>query len=71
MWIFNPPGWIINYNEHGFDIDTLKQTLTNLYHMNNHAYTLSSKAAHTYAVDFYNSHDFKKEYTDLFNSFDN
>jgi glycosyltransferase involved in cell wall biosynthesis len=67
----NPPGWIINYDDHNFDIDTLKQTLTNLYHMGNDTYALSSKAAHAYAVDFYNSHDFKKEYTDLFNSFDN
>ncbi len=67
----NPPGWIINYDTDGFDTDTLKQTLTNLYHMDNDAYALSSKAAHTYAVDFYTSHDFKKEYTDLFNSFGN
>jgi glycosyltransferase involved in cell wall biosynthesis len=68
---FNPPGWIINYDDHNFDIDILKQTLTNLYHMDNDAYALSSKAAHAYAIDFYNRHDFKKEYTDLFNSFDN
>ena len=67
----NPPGWIINYDNDGFDADALKQTLTNLYHMDNDAYTLSSNAAHTYALDFYNSHDFKKEYSDLFNSFDN
>jgi glycosyltransferase involved in cell wall biosynthesis len=67
----NPPGWIINYDNNGFDINTLKQTITHLYYMHNDAYTLSSKAAHAYAVDFYNSHDFKKEYTDLFNSFDN
>ena len=67
----NPPGWIINNNDQGIDIDALKQTLTNLYHMDNDAYTLSSNAAHTYAVDFYTSHDFKKEYTELFNSFDN
>jgi glycosyltransferase involved in cell wall biosynthesis len=67
----NPPGWIINNNDQGIDTDALKQTLTNLYHMDNDAYALSSKAAHKYAVDFYNSHDFKKEYTDLFNSFDN
>jgi glycosyltransferase involved in cell wall biosynthesis len=66
----NPPGWIINNDNQGIDIDALKQTLTNLYHMDNDAYTLSSKAAHAYAVDFYNSHDFKKEYTDLFNSFE-
>jgi glycosyltransferase involved in cell wall biosynthesis len=65
----NPPGWIINYGNEGIDKDSLKQTLTNLYHINNGAYTLSSKAAHKYSVDFYNSHDFKKEYTDLFNSF--
>jgi glycosyltransferase involved in cell wall biosynthesis len=67
----NPPGWVINNNDQGIDTNALKQTLTNLYHMNNDAYTLSSKAAHAYAVDFYTSHDFKKEYTDLFNSFDN
>jgi glycosyltransferase involved in cell wall biosynthesis len=67
----NPPGWIVNYNNNEFDLDTLKQALTNLYNMDNDAYALSSKAAHTYAVDFYNSHDFKKEYTELFISFDN
>jgi glycosyltransferase involved in cell wall biosynthesis len=73
-WVFegssNPPGWIINYDNKGIKMDTLKQTLTNLYQMDNDAYALSSKAAHAYAVDFYTSHDFKKEYTDLFNSFD-
>jgi glycosyltransferase involved in cell wall biosynthesis len=73
-WVFegssNPPGWIINNDNQGFDIDALKQTLTNLYYMDNDAYTLLSKAAHEYAIDFYNSHDFKKEYTDLFNSFE-
>jgi glycosyltransferase involved in cell wall biosynthesis len=72
-WVFegssNPPGWIINNDNQGIDIDDLKQTLTNLYHMNNYDYALSSKAAHEYAVDFYTSHDFKKEYTDLFTSF--
>ncbi len=67
----NPPGWIINNDNQGIDTDSLKQTLTNLYHMDNDAYALSSKASHAYAVDFYSSHDFKKEYTDLFNSFDN
>jgi glycosyltransferase involved in cell wall biosynthesis len=67
----NPPGWIINNDNLGIDTNALKQTLTNLYHMDNDAYALSSKAALTYAVDFYNSHDFKKEYTELFNSFDN
>ena len=67
----NPPGWIINNNDQGIDTHALKKTLTNLYHIDNDAYTLSSKAAHAYAVDFYTSHDFKKEYTDLFNSFDN
>ncbi len=66
----NPPGWIINYDNLGIDLDSLKQTLTNFYHMDNDAYALSSKAAHKYAVDFYTSHDFKKEYTDLFNSLD-
>jgi glycosyltransferase involved in cell wall biosynthesis len=63
----NPLGWIINYDNEGIDMDTLKQTITNLYHMDNAAYALSSKAAHTYALNFYNSHDFKKEYTELFN----
>jgi glycosyltransferase involved in cell wall biosynthesis len=66
----NPPGWIINNDNQYIDTDSLKLILTNLYHMDNDAYTLSSKAAHAYAVDFYTSHDFKKEYTDLFNSFD-
>jgi glycosyltransferase involved in cell wall biosynthesis len=73
-WVFegssNPPGWIINYDNQGIDSDSLKQTIINLYHMDNDAYALSSKAAHAYAVDFYTSHDFKKEYTDLFNSFE-
>jgi glycosyltransferase involved in cell wall biosynthesis len=63
----NPPGWIINYDDNEFYLDTLKQTIINLYHMDNAAYALSSKAAHAYALDFYNSHDFKKEYTELFN----
>jgi glycosyltransferase involved in cell wall biosynthesis len=63
----NSPGWIINYGNHGIDTDALKHSLTNLYHMDNDAYALSSKAAHAYAVDFYTSHDFKKEYTELFN----
>ena len=66
----NPPGWVINNDNQGIDTNALKQTLTNLYHMDNDAYALSSKAAHTYAVDFYTSHDFKKEYTDLLNSFE-
>lgn len=66
----NPPGWIISYDNEGVNTDALKQTLTNLYHMDNDDYALSSLAAHKYAVDFYNSHDFKKEYTDLFNSFE-
>jgi glycosyltransferase involved in cell wall biosynthesis len=67
----NPPAWIINNDNQGIDTDSLKLILTNLYHMDYDAYSLSSKAAHKYAVDFYNSHDFKKEYTDLFNSFYN
>ena len=70
-WSFDesshPPGWVINYDNHGIDIDSLKQTITNLYLMDSDAYALLIKAAHTYAVDFYNSHDFKKEYTELFN----
>jgi glycosyltransferase involved in cell wall biosynthesis len=66
----NPPGWIVNYDNYGFDIDALKQVITNLYHLDSDAYTLSSIAAHTYSVDFYNSQDFKKKYINLFNSFD-
>ena len=72
-WVFEqsstPGGWLINYNNQDIDIKAFKHTLTNLYHMDNDAYALFSKAAHSYAVDFYNSHDFKKEYTNLFNSF--
>jgi glycosyltransferase involved in cell wall biosynthesis len=72
-WVFegssNPPGWIVNYDNNGLDIDGLKRAITNLYHMNNDAYALSSRAAHTYSVDFYNSQDFKKNYINLFNSF--
>jgi glycosyltransferase involved in cell wall biosynthesis len=63
----NPPGWIIKNDDQGIYIDALKQTIINLYHMDNDVYVLSSKAAHAYALDFYNSHDFKKEYTELFN----
>ena len=74
-WVFEesstPGGWLINYNNQDIDIKAFKHTLTNLYHMDNDAYALSSKAAHAYAVNFYTSHDFKKEYTDLFNSFSN
>lgn len=63
----NPPGWIIKNDDQGIDTDALKQTIINLFHMDNDVYALSSKAAHAYALDFYNSHDFKKEYTELFN----
>ena len=68
----NPPGWIVNINgEKEENCSELTDILTKLYYMNNEEYTQSSIAAHQYAIDFYNSHDFKKQYTDLFNSFNN
>ena len=68
----NPPGWLVNIEgEKEENCSELTDILTKLYYMNNEEYTQSSKAAHQYAVDFYNSHDFKKQYTDLFNSFNN
>jgi len=63
----NPPGWIINNDDQGIDTDDLKETIINLYHVDNDAYALSSKAAHAFSIDFYNRHDFKKEYNELFN----
>jgi glycosyltransferase involved in cell wall biosynthesis len=63
----NPPGWIINNDDQGIDTDALKKTIINLYHVDNESYALSSKAAHAFAIDFYNRHDFKMEYNELFN----
>ncbi len=67
----NPPGWIVNLekDEESQHAD-LKEVLIKLYNMDNETFSLSSKAAHEYAIDFYQSQDFKKQYTDLFNSFD-
>lgn len=68
----NPPGWLVNIErENQENCSELTDILTKLYYMNNEDYTQSSIAAHQYAIDFYNSHDFKKQYTDLFNSFNN
>lgn len=68
----NPPGWLVNIEgEKEENCSELTDILTKLYYMNNEEYTQSSIAAHQYAIDFYNSHDFKKQYTDLFNSFNN
>lgn len=68
----NPPGWLVNIEgEKEENCSELTDILTKLYYMNNEEYTQSSIAAHKYAIDFYNSHDFKKQYTDLFNSFNN
>jgi len=68
----NPPGWLVNIEgEKEENCSELKDILTKLYYTNNEEYTQSSITAHQYAIDFYNSHDFKKQYTDLFNSFNN
>ncbi len=72
-WVFEesatPAGWFVNYANNKFDIDKLKQVLEALYNMDNNTYSLCSANAHKYAVDFYNAHDFKAQYTALFNSF--
>ena len=72
-WVFEESvtsaGWLVNYANNEFDIVRLKQVLEALYNMDNNAYNLSSANAHKYAVDFYNAHDFKSQYTALFNSF--
>jgi glycosyltransferase involved in cell wall biosynthesis len=72
-WSFSdsssPPGWVIDYTNYEFDLIKLKQAIQDLYKMDSHAYNSCSVNAHKYAVDFYNSHDFKKQYTELFNSF--
>jgi glycosyltransferase involved in cell wall biosynthesis len=72
-WSFSdsssPPGWVIDYTNDEFDLIKLKQVIQDLYKMESHDYNSCSVNAHKYAVDFYNSHDFKKQYTELFNSF--
>ncbi len=72
-WSFSdsssPPGWVIDYTNDEFDLIKLKQLIQDLYKMESHDYNSCSVNAHKYAVDFYNSHDFKKQYTELFNSF--
>ncbi len=67
--ISSPPGWVIDYANDEFDLVKLMQAIEDLYNMDSHAYNSSSVNAHKYAVDYYNSHDFKKQYTELFNSF--
>ena len=72
-WIFEesftPAGWLVDYADNEFDTQKLKQVLEDLYNMNNNTYSLCTANAHKYAVDFYNAHDFKAQYTALFNSF--
>lgn len=72
-WVFEesvaPAGWLVNYANNEFDTHRLKQVLEALYNMDNNTYSLCSANAHKYAVDFYNAHDFKAQYTALFNSF--
>ena len=72
-WVFDnsstPAGWLVNYANNEFDIHRLKHLLESLYNMDNNTYSLCSTNAHKYAVDFYNAHDFKAQYTELFNSF--
>jgi glycosyltransferase involved in cell wall biosynthesis len=72
-WLFEesstPAGWVVNYANNEFDTQRLKQVLEALYNMDNNTYSLCSANAHKYAVDFYNAHDFKAQYTALFNSF--
>ena len=72
-WVFEesatPAGWLVDYANKEFDTHKLKQVLEDLYNMDNNTYSSSSANAHKYAVDFYNAHDFKAQYTALFNSF--
>lgn len=72
-WIFEesptPTGWVINFENNEFDNLRLKQVLKDLYNMDNNTYSLCSANAHNYSLDFYNAHDFKGQYTSLFNSF--
>jgi glycosyltransferase involved in cell wall biosynthesis len=72
-WVFEesdtPAGWLVNYTNNEFDTLRLKQVLESLYNMENNTYSLCSANAHKYAVNFYDAHDFKAQYTALFNSF--
>ena len=72
-WVFeesaSPAGWLVSYANNEFDTQRLKQVIEALYSMDNTTYSLCSANAHKYAVDFYNAHDFKTQYTALFNSF--
>lgn len=72
-WVFeesaSPAGWLVSYANNEFDTQRLKQVIEALYSMDNINYNLCSANAHKYAVDFYNAHDFKTQYTALFNSF--
>ncbi len=64
-----PAGWLVDYANNEFDTLRFKQVLGSLYNMDNNTYSLCSTNAHMYALDFYNAHDFKAQYTALFNSF--
>ena len=72
-WVFEESvtsaGWLVDYANNKFDTLRLKQVLEALYNMDSNTYSLCSTNAHKYALDFYNAHDFKSQYTALFNSF--
>ncbi len=72
-WVFEesgtPAGWLVNYANNEFDTVRLKQVLEALFNMDSITYSLCTAAAHKYAVDFYNAHDFQAQYSALFNSF--
>ena len=72
-WVFEesptPSGWVVNFANNEFDTLRLKQVLEYLYYMDNNTYSLCSANAHKFSLDFYNAHDFKAQYTSLFDSF--
>ncbi len=71
-WLFdampNPPGWNISNNDL-LDLQSLKKLLFSLFEMDNTKYEISSKAAHQFALNFYNSQDFDHSYSEMFKSF--
>jgi glycosyltransferase involved in cell wall biosynthesis len=70
-WVFEksatPAGWLVDYANNEFDTHRLKQVLVSLYNMDNNTYSLCTANSNKYALDFYNSHDFKTQYEQLFN----
>jgi len=66
--INNPAGWLVNIEDESVeDCSDLYEVLKKLYYMDNEEYQLSSKEAHNYAIEFYESQDLKKQYEELFN----